>query len=261
MSDPVHSASTLEGIANIIGALAWPLLTSAFLIAYRESISKILKELATKVSRATHIKAAGIELAENIIEQRFQEAQPEPEKVGVSVTQVNSARELKQELQTAGINKSEVALTAKNQIRELALEYSRVRSSMSSGQARTTKLDRLVARMRTLSLLAKPILPSLTRSKEPGERLAAIASLQVEPDAKYSQWLLERMSIEQPFIFFHAALALRQLVYQGSGFDRDQLEPRVKAALETIKNFQDGTPDQNTIEVLEDALHNLHLLP
>jgi hypothetical protein len=114
--------------------------------------------------------------------------------------------------------------------------------------------------MRTLSLLAIPILPTLTRSKEPGERLAAIAALQVQPDARYSQWLLERMSTEQPFIFFHAALALRQLVYKGSGFDKDELEPQVRAALETVMNFTGGPPDQNTIEVLEDTLHNLQLI-
>jgi hypothetical protein len=262
MTTPSASPSTsiLGGIAAILSAIAWPLVVSAFLIAYRGSISRILRILARKVSRATHIKAAGVELSENIIEQRIHDVPTAPEKVGVPAAQVAGARKLQEELQSAGIDKSDVALAAKNQIRELALEYSRVRSSMTPGSARTAQLDRIVARMRTLSLLAIPILPTLTRSKEPGERLAAIAALQVQPDARYSQWLLERMSTEQPFIFFHAALALRQLVYKGSGFDKDELEPQVRAALETVMNFTGGPPDQNTIEVLEDTLHNLQLI-
>src|SRR5262249_23060775 len=49
---------------------------------------------------------------------------------------------------------------------------------------------------------------SLTASDSPGMRLAAVVIFQERPDSRYLTWLAERLSVEKPFLGYHAAKAL-----------------------------------------------------
>ena len=63
--------------------------------------------------------------------------------------------------------------------------------------------------MRIFGLATSPMLHDLTASDSAGERLAAIASLQVRPDANLLEWLATRLASETPFVGYQAAVALR----------------------------------------------------
>ena len=128
---------------------------------------------------------------------------------------------------------------------------------MGSSPQRTSEMNRLMAKMRTPAFLTKPLIPRLTQSTMAGEKLAAIAALQIEPDINYSRWLAERVAVEQPFVFFNAAVALRQLVLEEDYSDKSQLKADLQYALQTLKSYTQGPVDANSVEVLQDALNLL----
>jgi hypothetical protein len=95
-----------------------------------------------------------------------------------------------------------------SQLQRLAAEYAHIRETMPPGDARSRQMEIIVTRMRSIALAAEPLLRSLSESKLPGERLAAISILQVMPQTEYIEWLGGRCSESQPFIGYHAAVAL-----------------------------------------------------
>jgi hypothetical protein len=97
---------------------------------------------------------------------------------------------------------------ARREIEGLATEYERIRGSMRPGDERTRRMEVVASRMRTLALSTTPILSELTESGSAGVRLAAVATLQAIPDARFTSWLGERVVKERPFVGYHAALAL-----------------------------------------------------
>jgi hypothetical protein len=98
----------------------------------------------------------------------------------------------------------------KRQIDELANKYRNLRAGMPSGPERTREMEVVMTSMRTLAPLAYPLLDDLSKSDEPGKRLAAIAILQALPKAEYLSWLVDRLQQdrEKPFVGYHAAVAL-----------------------------------------------------
>ena len=64
-------------------------------------------------------------------------------------------------------------------------------------------MNLILARMRTLAVLIKPLIASLSSSNMAGERLAAIAALQSSSlTIKYAGWLAERMTANNPSFSF-----------------------------------------------------------
>jgi len=118
-----------------------------------------------------------------------------------------------------------------SQLRGLSAEYARIRADMPSGDARTHQMEIIVTKMRTVALAATPILPSLTNSDVPGERLAAISILQVTPQAEYIEWLGERCLEGQPFLAYHAAVALLTSVRTLDCVHRPRLEAAIRKRL------------------------------
>jgi hypothetical protein len=259
MSDPPKDGSLIAAVAALISSIAWPLLVAVFLFVQRKHVSNVLSVLVKKLEKARTIKAGGFEIADEIIEGAVQGVPVEQDRESSSVpeAQVEGARKLKRNLQSAGVDLSEATQSAKDQVHNLALEYENIRSSMMPGPDRTFEMNLILAKMRTLALVTKPLIADLIGSNMAGERLAAIAALQIEPDVKYAGWLAERIAVEQPFIFFCAAVALRQLVLDGSYSDKNQLKAYLEKALLTLKSFTKGVPDANSIDVLEEALQLL----
>jgi hypothetical protein len=96
-------------------------------------------------------------------------------------------------------------------LRSLAREYDQVRAEMASGRERTDRMTKIVHTMRALALAGYGELDRFARSpNSAGERLVAIAMLQVQPDPTYFPWLIERISHEQPFVAFQAIEALHR---------------------------------------------------
>lgn len=253
----------LTGIASIVAALAWPTLACVLVIWQRTRISRILEILTAKLDSAQSFKTGPLEFSvENKIQGALSgvvgdltSAKP-GEKVSVPESQVKSAQALQQEL--AQTDEDTVERTVRSQIESLAKEYEGTRAFLAPSPARTVKMQQIMGKMRTLSLVAEPLLPQLRESKVAGERLAAIAILQVRPNEGYSGWLAQRMSAEnQPFILFQAALALKELASEPRIKNKGKLRSDVDAALNVVISYTDGEPDKNTISVLEETLQSL----
>ena len=128
---------------------------------------------------------------------------------------------------------------------------------MQPGSGRTHAMTRVVVKMRALAPTLVAHIGSYKSSGSPGSRLAAIAMMQMDPNAADIEWLAERFNVENPFIFYHAALALQNLATGGlSNIEWDQLFGAAQRSLDAIKAFP-GVPDQSTIEVLESLISSI----
>lgn len=120
----------------------------------------------------------------------------------------------------------------RQQVRAAAEEYRSLRVTMPKGAARTRRMEVVASNLRTLAQSTFGLLPELTKSDDPGSRLAAVSALQVIPDVRYLDWLAERMSTEKPFVGYHAAVALLAAARE---LPLDQLD-RLDAALTRAEN-------------------------
>jgi hypothetical protein len=261
MADSANAVPTvvavLHEVAAICGGLAWPAIALFVLLRYRGWIATFLPVVTDKVRNASSLEVPGVKLtvAKDLVEAAI--SQPSvtiPAERSVPQEQVRNAEALRAQLQSAGIAPSTIIASVRDQIIRFSTEYETIRSFMPSSPERTVEMNRIMGGLRTLGLAAKPLLPQLTVSARPGERLAAIAVLQTEPDIIYLQWLVERFSLEQPFVFYHAALALRQAALAQAFGDRQRLKDGINTALAKVEAFTGGRPDQNSIMVLRDAL-------
>jgi hypothetical protein len=146
------------------------------------------------------------------------------------------------------------------QITKLAQEYQQTRHDMPSGPERTRKMELTMTSMRTLAPTAYPLLRPLSESKEPGERLAAIAILQSIPKSEYFDWLAARLdrSTEKPFVGYHAAVALLTATRTVRKADRKALESAIARAKALLgPSMADG----DRYRVLGDAERELNKTP
>jgi hypothetical protein len=101
----------------------------------------------------------------------------------------------------------------RDQMLALAHEYERIRGVMKGGPERTRRMEVVVTKLRSLAVAGYFLRHQLRSSSNAGERLAAIAMLQVKPDPDAIAWLAERFPPhERPFVAYHAAVALRAAV-------------------------------------------------
>ena len=97
---------------------------------------------------------------------------------------------------------------------QLAQEYDQIRLGMPAGDERTRLKEGFFSRMKIEAPKVQGLLASFQQSSSAGERLMAIAVLNMFPDANQLDWLAERMDPEQekPFVSYHAAVALLDAV-------------------------------------------------
>ena len=107
----------------------------------------------------------------------------------------------------------------RREARSLALEYERVRASMPPSDRRTGAMEVVLAQMRTIGRAAFPLRHELRVSYSPGERLMAIATLQVVRDYDLINWLVDRVEKELPFVSFQALVAIREALRDPAGVD------------------------------------------
>jgi hypothetical protein len=139
----------------------------------------------------------------------------------------------------------------------LCLEYDTVRRTLPAGTDRTRAMTRLLVKMRSLAPSLIDHIDAYKGSGSAGSRLAAIAMMQMDPSVADLDWLKDRFTSEQPFVFYHAALALQNIAdIRKAPQDEERLREVAEHAL-TIVNQSKGVPDRNTIEVLEELLRSL----
>ncbi len=143
----------------------------------------------------------------------------------------------------------------RGQVRAYAHTYERIRQRMRASDERTTRMEQVFEKMRTLATASYPLLDELANSPSPGERLAAVAILQVFASDQYFPLLVRLIGSEKPFVGYHAAKALHFAV---GGLD-PSMHPRLlqaiadaKSALELSLGF--NTDRQRVIQEAEEEL-------
>lgn len=260
VGEPSISTGMLTGIASILRAIAWPGIVIFFFLIYRTKLTEIFDVLIQKLKDAKHLKAGQVEIdteqaMDTVIEKSGEGAKSQGVLKEIPKEQVQAAQKVGEELNAAPITFSHKLDVAHKQIYKLINQYEQTRHTLPSGSKRTNAMNEIAAKMRALAIAAYPLLPLLMAGEKPGERLAAVCILQIRPELGYFDWLIERvMNEEQPFLFFHASLAILETVKAHPYFRREIARESIHSAIERIGSFQNGQPDQNTIDVLNQAL-------
>lgn len=96
----------------------------------------------------------------------------------------------------------------RGQVRSYARLYEKIRQRMRASSERTNRMEEVFKRMLSLAVASYPLLDELSNSPLPGERLAAVAILQVFASEKYFPFLVKIIGSDKPFVGYHATRAL-----------------------------------------------------
>ncbi len=69
-------------------------------------------------------------------------------------------------------------------------------------------MEQIIEKMRNLATASYPLLDELANSPSPGERLAAVAILEVFAAEQFLSFLVKLVGSEKPFVGYHATKAL-----------------------------------------------------
>ncbi len=112
-------------------------------------------------------------------------------------------------------------------------------------------MTRVVVKMRALAPSLVEYMDAYKGSASAGSRLAAVTMMQMTPRVADIDWLRERFFSEQPFVFYHAALALENAASVcDTPEKKERLRETAQRALAKVKNFK-GPSDKGTLEILE----------
>ena len=279
----------LAGIASICTAIAWPVLIGLVLVLFREQARELLQAAVGVAEGATRFKIWQIEFDRDVQQQiaRSESAAlsaPPPEAAAPAVSRVTVGRTETTGVAgpaeaAAAISSTEASAAAgvrslleaaptstlrkaaeeaiKTRMLGFAQEYETTHASMHAGSERTRAMNAVVAKMRALALAADLFLDELmTATNSPGRRLAAICILQLKPEMRTVPWLVERMRQEQPFVFFHASVALLNTARRFGVLEQAALSKALQSALTQVQNFGPNA-DANTVRLLTLALSEL----
>jgi len=128
----------------------------------------------------------------------------------------------------------------RNQVRSYAHLYERTRQRMSPSDARTARMEQILDRMRSLATASYPLLQELAASPSPGERLAAVAILQVFASESLLPFLVGLVRTEKPFVCFHALAALRFAVNSLDPSSYETLRQAITEASAALRQIKAG---------------------
>lgn len=238
----------VTAIAALAGAVAWPVLFGGIVFAFRKEVRSALAKVPTLFERIRKASLAAINLE---LDQVAAEAEGAANESGnITPRQVEAAARI-------AIQSREVdSQTLLNELDQLCLQYDSLRRSLPAGVERTT-MTAVLVKMRSLAPSLVNHVDAYKGSGSPGSRLAAIAMMQMVPRVADLDWLKGRFASEQPFVFYHAALALQNVANVADTSEKKKhLREIAEQALSSIKSFS-GIPDKNTIRVLEMLISSL----
>ena len=265
----VGKPGMLAGIAAILSATAWPLLLAVVLYWFRRPIGELAATAVGIAASSSKVKIWQVEFDRDVQQQLDSTSHEALSRLpGVSQLQIESpippaevqaaahVRTLIDEAPPGSV-RSQIQESIRQRMLGFAKEYESTRAAMHAGPDRTRAMNAVAAKMRTLALAADPFLDEFAGDQDsPGRRLAAIYTLQLVPEANWVPWLADRMSAEQPFVFFHASVALLSAVRKFGGQQRDSLKAAITRALDQVSGFGDHC-DKNTVRSLTLALSEL----
>lgn len=101
------------------------------------------------------------------------------------------------------------AEVVREQVRSYARLYEMTRQRMPGSSERTVRMEQIFDKMRNIATASYPLLDELAQSPSPGERLAAVAILQVCASQRFLSFLVSLVRTEKPFVSYHAIRALQ----------------------------------------------------
>jgi hypothetical protein len=230
------TAKLITSIAALVAAIAWP---AAFLIV----IFTFRKQLREQLGRLRKGKVGFVEIELEHVAASAVTGVVETTGA-ITAEQVHSAARI--EARSADIGQPELL----RQLDKLSIEYDTVRRTLVPGPSRTAAMTRILVQMRAIGPSVAQRVDVYKSSGSPGSRLAAIAIMQMHPQVADIPWLVQRFKDDAPFIFYHAALALQNVANEADEETRSTVRLAAGQALKIVKSFS-GTPDQETIDVLE----------
>jgi hypothetical protein len=139
---------------------------------------------------------------------------------------------------------------------QLASEYDQIRRDMPTGDERTRIMESVFSRMKITAPKVQGSLSAFQQSSSAGERLMAIAILDMFPEANHLAWLAERMDPEQekPFVAYHAAVALLDAVTNLPSEDCAKLEAILAEAMKLALRLKGDPARLNVLARAEEEL-------
>ena len=151
----------------------------------------------------------------------------------------------------AAVSKSDRRL-----ILDLSAEYDNIRREMSGGGERTQRMSVIVSKMTVRAASVRSILPELQGSTRAGERLAAIAILQMFPKTEALTWLAERLDPDQEelFVGYQASVALLHAVRSLPVDACLALDEAINTATNLAQRYADDKPRLDVLKTAQEEL-------
>lgn len=241
------TAELITAIGSLLAATAWPISILIMILVFRKEIRSAFGRVPAVLDRIHKIKMAGMEADLGRIAEASLEDSENP-KGEVTVEQALTAAKIEAEADELGIE------SLIRELDKLCLEYDAVRRSLPASRVRTQAMTQILVKMRSLGPSVADKIEIYKKSGSPGSRLAAVAIMQMDPKKADLEWLADRFLEDQPFIFYHAALALSNAANIAAGPERSAVVDAARKAYGILTSFS-GTPDQNTLDVLNTLLN------
>jgi hypothetical protein len=136
----------------------------------------------------------------------------------------------------------------RGQVRSYAALYERTRQRMRPSDDRTRRMEEILDKMRNLAIASYPLLEELANSPSPGERLCAVAILQVFTSEQWFPFLVKLVGSEKPFVGYHAAKALQFAAGSLDPHGYAQLQEALQKAQQALISAQVGfDTDRDTV--------------
>lgn len=239
-------AALITAIAALIAAVVWPAAIIAMFFLFRPQILQAAENMPAFVKRMSKVKVGWFEAElENESKALVEEALANPS--AISPQQIRSATRVQVAAQSLGDD------ALRSQLKQLTLEFDSLRRTLPSGPERSRSMTEVMVKLRTIGPALSREISVLKASQSAGERLAAIAMMQLDLTLLDFQWLLERFRSDPPFLFFQAAFALLNAVRLASPSEKSKIRQIARDALTTVEAFQ-GIPDANTVRILQEIV-------
>ncbi len=214
-----------SNFVDLVVGLAWPAIAAFAIWSFRAPLTRLIDRLKS----ASYDKGKiALEMHE-ALDRSAEEAQLSPQRAQAPT----SAEIARAEMIAKAAPDPDAVRSA---MEELAEEYDAIRRFNLPGSSRTTKMEGVVAKMRTLAQAAFALRHRFAGSPQPGRRLAAVAMLGVVPDQDMVDWLGERVLVEKPFIAYHALVALLAAT-RGADAEQRARIAKVATALSSAAGF------------------------
>ena len=243
-------AKLVTAFASLVAAVAWPATFLIVAITFRKELKLAFGRVPILIDRVKKASLAGVAVEL----ERVAKAEVE---IGADQTGKVTARQIEAASRITIRTKDLDPQSLLAELDRLCLEYDSIRRTYPSGSERTRSMTSVVVKMRALAPSLVDFMDAYKSSGSAGSRLAAVTMMQMVPRIADLDWLHERFTSENPFVFYHAALALENAAsFSDTQEKKKHLIEVARQALRKVTNFQ-GPPDKGTVEILEILISDL----